>query len=50
MERQGKILEELEKVIETHQEEHNETKRQLKLLNSRVDTLRQLSEGYLDNF
>lgn len=41
MERQEKILEKLSKELESHE-------RQLKFLNSGVDTLRQHSEGYLD--
>lgn len=42
MERQGMILENVRKELESH-------KRQLEFLNPRMDTLRQLSEGYLDN-
>lgn len=41
MERQGMILENVRKELESH-------KRQLEFLNPRMDTLRQLSEGYLD--
>lgn len=44
---QRKPLKELRKALESHQEEHNQTKRQLKFLNSLVDTLRQLSQGYM---
>lgn len=42
LERQGMILENVRKELESH-------KRQLEFLNPRMDTLRQLSEGYLDN-